>query len=575
MLEQLKKLNFLIDRRKRFVLMVLILLIFFGMILESFGLGIIIPAISVVLDPDFFFKSKELEFIFNYGEFTQTDFTLFFLGVVVLTYLLKTFFLIYLNYRQNKFLANLNASLTNDLFNKYLSLPYSFHLSSNSGVLLKNIQVELNYLKGFCSGLITLFVESFLIIAILITIIYIEPVGAFSMALLLGTSSAIFFYVTKKKVSIYGKERQKMDNIISKFSLEGLIGIKDLKVFGRTKYYSDIFKEATFNRAIPTHKRDTLSQIPRYFLELMVVLGLVFFIATMIYIQKSTSDIVTTLGVFVAASFRLLPSINRVIVSLQSIRFLKPSLDTIFNEMKLESLLNSAKQKKSLSFNNVISINNLSFKFSSEQTNVLSNINLKIQKGKTVGFKGSSGCGKSTLVDLIIGLHYPSKGQIEVDGQSIHDNIEDWQKKIGYVPQEIFLIDDNIINNIAFGIKKEDVDIKKVQQALKLAELNDFVNKLKNGLKTNVGEHGVQLSGGQKQRLGLARALYHNPEILILDEATASLDSLTERNVMKAIFGMKGTKTILIVAHRLSTLDDCDIIYNVNAGEISIDHTNN
>ena len=569
MFEQLKKLNFLIDRRQRFVLMVLTLLIFFGMILESFGLGIIIPAISVVLDPEFFFKSKELKFLSNYGEFSQTDFTLFFLGVVIFTYLLKTFFLIFLNYKQNKFLANLNASLMNDLFNKYLLLPYSFHLNSNSGVLLKNIQVEINYLNGFCNGLITLVVESFLIIAIVTTIIYIEPVGAISMALILGTSSSAFFYITKKKVSVYGNERQQMDTIISKYSLEGLSGIKDLKVFGRTKYFSDIFKEASFNRAIPTHKRNTLSQIPRYFLELMVVLGLVFFIAMMIHNQKSTSDIVTTLGVFVAASFRLLPSINRVIVSLQSIRFLKPSLDIIFNEMKLESLSNSAKHKNTLRFNNEICINNLSFKFSKELPNVLSNINLKIQKGKTIGFKGSSGCGKSTLVDLIIGLHYPSKGQINVDGQSIHDNIEDWQKKIGYVPQEIFLIDNNIINNIAFGIKKEDVDIKKVEQALKLAELNDFVNKLENGLKTNVGEHGVQLSGGQKQRLGLARALYHNPEILILDEATASLDTLTETNVMKSIFGMKGTKTILIVAHRLSTLDNCDVIYNINAGQVS------
>ena len=186
MLEQLKKLNFLIDRRQRFVLMILTLFIFFGMILESFGLGIIIPAISIVLDPEFFFKSKELKFLSNYGEFSQTDFTLFFLGVVILTYLLKTIFLVFLNYKQNKFLANLNASLTNSLFNKYLLLPYSFHLNSNSAVLLKNIQVEINYLNGFCNGLITLFVESFLIIAILTTIIYIEPVGAISMALLLS-----------------------------------------------------------------------------------------------------------------------------------------------------------------------------------------------------------------------------------------------------------------------------------------------------------------------------------------------------------------------------------------------------
>lgn len=571
MIEHLKKLNFLITKRQRRTLILLSFLIFFGMVLESFGLGIIIPAISIVIDPDFFTKSEELNFFLKYVEFSQKEFAFFFLGLVAVIYFFKSIFLIYLNYRQNKFLANLNANLTNSLFNKYITLPYSFHLNSNSGVLIKNIQIEVNYLSGFCNGLVTFFTELFLIIAIVITVVFIEPVGAITMALFLGISSSVFFLLTKKRISIFGNERQKMDSIISKFALEGLNGIKDLKVFGRTKYYLDIFKKAVFKRAIPSHKRSTLSQIPRYFLELIVVFGLVFFIAIMIFNEKSTPEIITTLGVFVAASFRLLPSINRVIVSLQSIRFLKPSLDIIFNEMKLESLSISAKPKKNLQFDSDIIIKDLSFKFSSDLPIILNNINFKIEKGKTVGFKGPSGCGKSTLVDLIIGLHYPTKGQIKVDGQSIHDNIEDWQKKIGYVPQEIFLTDDNIINNIAFGIKKEDVDIKKVEQALKSANLDDFVNKLENGLRTNVGEHGVQLSGGQKQRLGLARALYHNPEILILDEATASLDSLTERNVMKAIISMKGTKTILIVAHRLSTLDGCDVIYNIKEGEVSID----
>ena len=569
MLNQFKKINFLINKRQRRMLILLIFLVFFGMVLESFGLGIIIPAISIVIEPDFLTQSKELNLFLNYAEFSQKEFTFFFLGFVLLIYFLKSIFLIYLNYRQNKFLTNLNASITNSLFNKYITLPYSFHLKSNSGILIKNIQVEVNYLNGFCSGLVTFFTELFLIIAVIITVIIIEPVGAITMAMFFGISSSIFFIITKKRISIYGNERQRMDSIISKFALEGLTGIKDLKVFGRTKYYLNIFKKAVFRRAVPTHKRLTLSQIPRYFLELIVVFGLVFFIAIMIFNEKNTSEIITTLGVFVTASFRLLPSINRVITSLQSIRFLKPSLDIIFNEMKLESRSIATESKIKLSFNNEISINNLSFKFSEELTNVLSNVNLKIEKGKTVGFKGSSGSGKSTLVDLIIGLHYPTKGQIKVDSRCIHDNLEDWQKKIGYVPQEIFLTDDNIINNIAFGINKDDIDLQKVKIAVKLANLENFIDQLDNGLKTKVGENGVQLSGGQKQRLGLARALYHNPEILILDEGTASLDSFTERNVMKAITGMKGIKTILIIAHRLSTLDDCDVIYNVNCGEVS------
>tara|TARA_A100001015_G_scaffold161094_1_gene179063 strand:- start:688 stop:2439 length:1752 start_codon:yes stop_codon:yes gene_type:complete len=567
MFEQIKKLNFLITKRQRKLLVILTVLLFIGMLFEVFGLGVLIPAISGVLDPNFFYKTPEIEPIIQFfGALSQTQFTFLFLGLVVLIYLLKSFFLIVLTYRQNKFLANLNAFLTNALFEKYMKLPYSFHLNRNAGVLIKNIQVEISYLNTFCTGLISLFVESFLILAVITTIVVIEPLGAITMGLFFGTLSTVFYLITKRKLSHWGDKRQQMDVIVSKFALEGLSGIKDLKVLGRTKNYIDIFKSATTSRAIPIYILNTLSQIPRFYLELVTVLGLVFFIAFMIIIEKRTEEIITTLGVFVAASFRMIPSINKIIAALQTLKFYNSSLAVVYNEMKLKSETSSTVHQGDFLFGDKITIENLSFSYARELPNVLNKINLTIEKGKTIGFKGVSGSGKSTLVDTIIGLHYPTEGEIKVDGLAIRDNLANWQQKIGYVSQEIFLADDSIIQNVAFGIPRDKIDKEKVISALNAAQLYGFINELESGLETTVGERGVQLSGGQRQRLGIARALYHNPEILILDEATASLDVDTEKNVMKAIHALKGKKTILIIAHRLTTLEGCDDIYEIKNG---------
>ena len=449
-----------------------------------------------------------------------------------------------------------------------MKLPYSFHLNRNAGVLIKNIQVEISYLNAFCTGLISLFVESFLIFAVITTIIVIEPIGAILTGLFFGVFSAGFYLITKKKLSFWGDNRQQKDVIVSKFALEGLSGVKDLKVLGRTKYYIDIFKSATISRAIPIHKRNTLSQIPRFYLELVTVLALILFIVFMIISEKSSDEIITTLGVFVAASFRMIPSINKIIAALQTLKFYNSSLVVVYNEMKHKNETFSSLNQALFTFDDKITIEDLSFNYSRNLPNVLNKINLSIEKGKTIGFMGPSGSGKSTLADTIIGLHYPTEGKVKVDGIDIHHNLANWHQKIGYVSQDIFLADDSIIQNVAFGIPTEKIDLEKITIALKSARLLSFVNDLENGLQTNVGERGVQLSGGQRQRLGIARALYHNPEILILDEATASLDIETEKNVMKAIISLKGKKTILIIAHRLSTLRGCDAVYEINKGSL-------
>ena len=576
MLEQLKKLNYLITKTQRKGLVILTILLLIGMFFEIIGLGILIPVISFILDPELIETYPNAKSVMDFmGGITQREFTFLFLAFLVFIYIVKTLFLVVLTYRQNRFLANLTSYFSKSLFQKYLSQPYGFHIKRNNASLIKNIQLEMNYVNAFCTGLIQFFVEVSLLLAVASTIIFIEPIGAISMALFLGILSIGFFQFTKNKLQLWGQERQHLDKAISKLSLEGLSGIKDLKVLGRTSFFIKSFNQNNDVRARIISNRLTLTQIPRFYLEFIMVLGLVSFVLLMFLMQKNTSEIITTLGIFVAATFRMIPSINKILAALQNLKFFNTSLDILYNEMKMSSFeILETESKEALKFSNEIKVKNLAFSYGIDTPRVFEDLDFSLKKGKTIGFKGASGSGKSTLIDLLIGLHLPINGTIKVDGIDIHKNLRGWQNNIGYVSQDIFLTNETLVQNVAFGIRQEDINLESVIKSLKMAQLSEFVNSLKEGIYTTVGERGVQLSGGQRQRIGIARALYHNPEILVFDEATASLDNQTETEFMKAIDALKGQKTILIVAHRLSTLEGCDIIYVIKKGKLTIEKDN-
>jgi ABC-type multidrug transport system fused ATPase/permease subunit len=295
-------------------------------------------------------------------------------------------------------------------------------------------------------------------------------------------------------------------------------------------------------------------------------------ISILIIITKITSNnssLVPILGIFAAAAFRIIPSLNSMMKSIQLVRFSSSTINLLSNEFnKIEISNNTSSSQSELSFNKSISVSNLNFKFDSSNIEILKNINFKINKGETVGFIGSSGSGKSTLVDIVIGLHKPKSGSVNVDYINIKNNELAWRKKIGYIPQSIYIIDDTLRRNIAFAIPENEIDDNRVQKAIDAAQLTDFVNKLPEKTETCVGEKGVRISGGQRQRIGIARALYNDPEVLILDEATSALDLNTESQIMQTVLNMKGNKTILIVAHRLKTLENCDRIIVIEEGVV-------
>ena len=571
MLSTLKKINFLITKRQRKGLVILTFLLFIGMILEVFGLGILIPVLSLLLDPKIAEESTLLIYIQKLlPEMSYQKFLYVFLFSIVALYLFKSLFLVFLTHRQNRFLSNINAFISNKLFSSYLSQPYSFHLNRNASELIKNIQIEITNLSAFFLSLITIFIEGGFILSVLATLIYLEPLGAISIGLFYGILSIFFFQFTKRKLVEWGKLRQDLDSQISKLSLDGFGGIKDILILGKRSYFTNKYSQNNFLKARVVSNQSTISQIPRFYLEFISILGLVTFIIMLLWQQKPTASIIAILGVFVAATFRMIPSLNRVIASLQSLKFYRSSLDIIHTEiMGFLDIKNEIKKSNDLwNFNSSIELKNTHFSYG--EINILEEIDLTIYKGQTIGIIGESGSGKSTLVDLIIGLHQPTSGDIFIDGISGFQMQQLWRSKIGYISQTIFLTDDTIANNIAFGIEKKHINFDLINELLKQVQLDKFVNNLENGLDTRVGERGVQLSGGQRQRIGIARALYNNPEILILDEATSALDSFTETQVLNSIKNLKGEKTILMIAHRLTTLADCDIVYEVKNNKLHL-----
>lgn len=565
----IKKINFLVTKRQRKGLIILTLLLFVGMFLEIFGLGILIPGLSIVLDPEMIEKTPLIKSFRSYFySFSDQGFIVLFLIFIIVVYFLKSFFILFLNYKQYKFLSNLIANITNNLFSGYLIQPYSFHINRNASELYKNIHVETNYLNIFLSSLITIFIEGGFVFSVLLALIYIEPFGAIFIFLFYGLLTLMFLKFTKKRLKAWGRIREEVDLQISKIALEGLGGIKDLLILGRTNYFINYFSNEIYKRARLTSNQGTLSQIPRLYLELISVLGIISFIIILILQGKDTTDLIAILGLFVAATFRIIPSLNRIIGSVQSLKYYMPSVDIIYKEISLRSQIKvNENLQKNFKFSNKIELRKVNFNFI-DRTPVLMDINLEIKKSQIIGIIGESGSGKSTLIDLIIGLHKPTTGKILIDGVSDYHNIQSWKNEIGYVSQSIYLTDDTIENNIALGIPNDKVDKLRISEVLKLVQLDRFINKLDLGTHTKVGERGVQLSGGQRQRIGIARAIYHDPSILIFDEATSALDSQTENEVLKSIKNFKGEKTIIMIAHRLSTLKDCDLIYEMKNNKL-------
>tara|TARA_B100000287_G_C20606460_1_gene770262 strand:- start:82 stop:1527 length:1446 start_codon:yes stop_codon:yes gene_type:complete len=472
--------------------------------------------------------------------------------------------MIFLAYKQNEFISNITANLSNRLYKTYLNQSLGFHNKNNSSTLIKNIQIEVSYFKSFCMSYITIAIEMSLAISIFMTLIFVESIGAMFIGLYFILLSFIYYQLVKPVLIRWGIQRENTVKKISKILVEGISAIRELILFQAINSYVNIYQG--FNKQLVSinTKNGTFQQIPRLFLELFAIVGIVVFIFALLLSGQNNTYIVSIIGVFIAATFRLIPSVNRVLNAFQNIKFYTPSIDLIHKELFNNTSEMNIIEDQELDFNSRIEIQDLYFKYLKDEPSWnIESINLLINKGDFIGIKGSSGSGKSTLIDLLVGLNEPDKGNFLIDGKSKILNNPNWRKQIGYVSQNVVLIDDTILQNIALGKDLNKINFENINDVIEKAGLKEFIGTLKEGFNTIVGERGVQLSGGQRQRIGIARALFQNPKILLLDEATSSLDNQTEKKIMNSITLLKGQLTIILVAHRLSTLNNCNSIYEI------------
>lgn len=551
--------------KKNFIF--LLLLMFIGMLFEILGLGIVIPILGLMLTPDIGVDYPQLKPIFEFLH-NPTQKELILGGIIILlsVYIIKSIFIIYLTKVQSKFGSRLCANLSRELFTGYVKQPYVFHLANNSSRLIKNIQVETIQFLELVRAVMTLLVEVTIIVGVTTLLIYSEPIGALIMISFFVISSTLFQRSSKKKLITWGAKRQFYEFVMMKNLVEGLNGIKDVKVLNKEKYFIDYYVKNNHEYHELNMKYHSVKQYPRVFLEILSVAGLMGLVFVMILQGRSPSVIMPIIGVFAASAFRLMPSFNKIIGSVQTFRFSQSIINLLYDELK-----NIRRQEQQggnvfnkFEFRNNISIENIDFQYPSTSAKTLSDFNLLIQKGKSIGILGPSGSGKSTFVNLFLGLLHPQNGSIKVDDINIASNLRGWRNIIGYVPQSIYLIDDTIISNIAFGVTPNEVDLDRINEVIKLAQLTLFIEQLPEGLNTNVGERGVKISGGQLQRIGIARALYNNPSILVLDESTSALDNFTEKEIMRSVeLLLSESITVIIIAHRLTTLEQCDIVYRL------------
>ena len=567
LVHDLMKLLYLLNKNQIKKLIILSGLLFFAMILELIGLGAVLPLTQFIL-----FPANSIEIlntsIFGYVLRDIKNINNIILFLFFLVFFLKIFFLTYLTYRQNKFLTNLKASMTNKLFELYLNQDYSFHLNENSSSLYKNVQLEINHVILYLNSVIQVIVETGMILSSVLILILIEPFGAISTGIFILICTLTFYSFFKKKLYNWGIKRTNFDNDFSKTLTEGLNGIRDYIIFEKRDELKNKFNFLSILRARVESNHMTISQIPRFYLEFISVIAISALLFLMFKQGKNNVEIISISSVFLAAIFRVIPSFNRILSSSQNIKYFKSSLDLIFNEFKKDKTKIKIKENKIVNFKHEINIENLSFKYSIENNLIINNFNLKIIKGQTIGIMGQSGSGKSTLTSLILGLLQPTYGKILVDKIDINEDLIGWRKNIGYVPQNIFLTDSTIEQNIAFGIDINKIDNELLFKCLISSQLFEFINSLTDKEKTKVGERGVQLSGGQIQRVGIARALYKNPSIMILDEATSSLDKKTEFDFMNSVYKELSGLTKIIISHNIETLNKCDVIYNLIDGEL-------
>jgi len=569
--EMFGKVFYLLDRRERWQLVALTALTLVGAMLELLGIGLILPFISLLDNPETILESSFIDRVRGFAEPPSPRQILLWMGAGLIgIYWLKNLYLAANIIVTQKFISGIQVRLSYQLLKTYLYSSYTFHLQHNAAQLLRNVTTET---AGLCNGclvpLLQLITDLSVVTLVAIFLILREPVVSLVAVIVMGTAGLLFYRAFRGVMERAGKIRQSHQGKLYQQVNQALGGIKETKILGKEAFFLERFARHCIPIINAQKFQQSFGQFTRLYGETAAVTALMLGVAVSIVRGNAMDSILPALALFAVAAFRLLPSMNRILVALNRIRFNIHTLNLISNEFKNQEYAPATANEnkdRDLVWNREIILDNISFQYPGACGIALKRVYIEIPWGTSVGLIGTSGAGKTTLVDVLLGLLTPTEGRILVDGVDIQNNIRSWQNQIGYIPQSIYLCDDTLRRNIALGVPDSEINEEAVWSAIRSAQLEQLVASLPEGLDTVVGERGVRLSGGQRQRIGIARALYPNPQLLVMDEATAALDNQTEASVMEAIANLSGEKTLIVIAHRLNTVRNCDRIYLLEAG---------
>jgi ABC-type multidrug transport system fused ATPase/permease subunit len=566
------KIYSIVEKNPKIQLLILSFWIILVTILETFGIGMLIPLLSIFMNSLEEIRDKltllsNFPIIYNYFiALDKKQLIYFCIFTILIIYFIKSLVVIYFGLYSSRFVYNIQASLSGIMFNSYLGKPYNFHLNKNSSELIRNITVEVGVFVGsVLIPLIYIFTESVISITLLSFLILLDPMIILSVCFSFAIILFLITIFSKNFLKNWGKIRQEKSAIVIKNLQEGLGAIKEIKILGLESEFSNNFQKQNYLKNRVESNIMAFQQIPKVFLELLAITTFSSIVIYFVILKKDFEYIVPILGIFAATAFRLLPSANKILLNLNAFSYGFPVVSLIFNDIKKIDKNNHffKKSEKKLLFSS-LNLNNVSFNYSSSGKLILNQVSLEVKAGQKIGFCGPSGAGKSTLIDIICGLLEVSSGEILINKIPIKEINREWQNIIGYVSQSPYLIDDTLKKNIAFGFDDDQIEDKKITEISKKIELDDLLKGLPDGINTFVGEKGARLSGGQRQRIAIARALYRDCQILVLDEATSALDNSTEKKIVNSIDRFRSQKTIFVISHRKSSLENCDKIFKLN-----------
>ncbi len=575
--DALGKLNFILSaEQKRYGVWMLILSLL-AAVFEMVGVSVILPLMQVMLKPDDLWDRWYVRRVTEVLHIETNEGLVFLIcTVVILVYIVKNVYFIFYSYVTTRYANKIKKELSVRVLEAYMQQGYLFFVNHNSGRLLQGMGGDVSSVYTIVSQLFSLISKGLTIVCIGVFILVQTPALALCLVALVVLCFVLIQLIFRKSMRKYGELQRRYSWYSQQISLESIQGSKEILVMNRQKHFVSMFRKNTDKLNAASLRVDMGARTPTYIIETICITGLLLIVGVMYGKTNDTVELISQLSAIAIAAFRILPSLGGISSAVNSIMFNMPALSAAYEtlsqvkELEKEFTLQEktdSEHMQHVNFQDKLELKNIVFSYPNAEVRVLNGVNITIKRGQAVAFIGPSGAGKTTLSDVVLALLEPQAGQILMDGINIQELGTRWNHLVGYVPQSVYLIDNSVRNNVAFGYSEEEIDDEKVWKALEMAQIKDFVETLPEGLDTFVGEFGVRFSGGQRQRMAIARALYSNPDILILDEATSALDNDTENAVMEAIDALQGIKTLIIVAHRLSTIRNCDVIYEIKDGK--------